>query len=89
MKNTGHTRKIDDTGRIVIPKALRTTLKLEVGDEVEFLIDEASNILGLKAYQASTTVDDFIEAIDNFMESSASQEVDEILKTLREKLLTQ
>lgn len=33
---TGIIRRIDDLGRVVIPKEMRTALKIEVGDALEF-----------------------------------------------------
>jgi AbrB family looped-hinge helix DNA binding protein len=31
------TRKIDDVGRIVIPKAMRSTFEIQEGDELELI----------------------------------------------------
>lgn len=39
MKATGIVRRIDDLGRVVIPKELRRTLGVETGDPVEFFAD--------------------------------------------------
>lgn len=36
MKATGIVRRLDDLGRVVVPKELRHTLKLKEGDAVEF-----------------------------------------------------
>lgn len=48
MKNCGIVRKIDDLGRIVIPKELRKTLSLEIGDGIE-IYTEGEMVL-LKKY---------------------------------------
>lgn len=48
MKNCGIIRKIDDLGRIVIPKELRRTLSLEIGDGIE-IYTEGEMVL-LKKY---------------------------------------
>lgn len=39
MKSTGIVRRIDDLGRIVIPKELRTTLGIKDGDPLEVFVD--------------------------------------------------
>ena len=39
MKNTGIVRKIDDLGRIVIPKELRDTRDITTGTPMEILCD--------------------------------------------------
>ena len=45
MKTTGVVRKIDQLGRIVIPKEIRKNLGMKDGDGVEFLIEEDTIIL--------------------------------------------
>lgn len=40
MKETGVTRKLDELGRVVIPKEIRTNYKIEEGDLIEFYLDE-------------------------------------------------
>ena len=45
MKSTGVIRRIDDLGRIVIPKEIRKNLKIKEGDTLEIFIDGASIVL--------------------------------------------
>ena len=40
MKATGIVRRLDDLGRVVVPKELRHTLKLKEGDAVELYTSE-------------------------------------------------
>lgn len=40
MKATGIVRKVDDLGRIVIPKEIRKSLQIREGDLLEIFIDE-------------------------------------------------
>lgn len=50
MKSTGIVRKIDELGRIVIPKELRRTLSIEDNvDSMEIFID--GNMIVLKKYE--------------------------------------
>ena len=45
MKSTGIVRRIDELGRVVIPKELRRTLDLNEGDPMEFYVDGDKVIL--------------------------------------------
>ena len=45
MKNTGIIRRIDELGRIVIPKKIRTKLNINIGDSMGNYIDGHSIIL--------------------------------------------
>ena len=49
MKSTGIVRNIDDLGRVVLPKELRTTMGLEIKDPMEFFID-GDNII-IRSYK--------------------------------------
>ena len=39
MKATGIVRRIDDLGRIVVPKEIRRTLRIREGDPLEIFTD--------------------------------------------------
>jgi len=52
MKATGIVRNIDNLGRIVIPKELRTTMEIEIKDPIEIYVDEKGNIV-LKKFKPS------------------------------------
>ena len=45
MKATGIVRKIDELGRLVIPKELRKTLSIEPSDSIEIYADEGGIVL--------------------------------------------
>lgn len=45
MKATGVVRRIDDLGRIVIPKEIRRTLKINEGDNLEIYVSDDSIVL--------------------------------------------
>ena len=45
MKSTGIVRKIDSLGRIVIPKELRGTLDINIGDSLEIFVENEKIIL--------------------------------------------
>lgn len=45
MKSTGIVRKVDELGRVVIPKELRRTLNIEEKDALEIYVDGERIIL--------------------------------------------
>ena len=49
MKATGIVRRIDDLGRVVIPKEIRRTLRIREGDPLEIFTDSEGEII-LKKY---------------------------------------
>lgn len=62
MKATGIVRKIDDLGRIVIPKEIRRTLRIDEGDPLEIYVDSIDNIeyVMLRKFQ---TEDDILKTV--------------------------
>ena len=51
MRSIGIVRKIDELGRIVLPKELRKSLEIAEGDPMEIFVD--SNTIILKKYEPS------------------------------------
>ena len=49
IKATGIVRRIDELGRLVLPKELRNTMQIQSGDPVEIYVEEDRIIL--KKYQ--------------------------------------
>ena len=49
MKATGIVRRIDDLGRVVVPKEIRRTLRIREGDPMEIYTDHEGNVI-LKKY---------------------------------------
>ncbi len=45
MKATGIVRRIDDLGRVVIPKEIRKTLRIREGDSLEIYTENAGEII--------------------------------------------
>mgnify|MGYP000229266106 CR=1 FL=1 len=56
MKSTGMTRRLDDLGRIVIPREIRSTLQLHEGDPMEILISDDGDIV-LRKYSVCWSVE--------------------------------
>ena len=51
MKSTGIVRRIDDLGRIVIPKEIRRSMRIREGDPLELFLD--GNNIVLNKYEVS------------------------------------
>ena len=70
MKATGIIRRIDELGRIVIPKEIRKILKIYEGEELEIYIDDLENII-LKKYSNIKNIKDFaqkyIDSLSNIL----------------------
>ena len=49
MKATGIVRRIDDLGRVVVPKEIRRTLRIREGDPLEIVTDREGEVI-LKQY---------------------------------------
>lgn len=60
MKATGIVRRIDELGRVVIPKEIRRTLRIKEGDPLEIFTDRDE--LMLKKYSPIATIERFSEA---------------------------
>lgn len=50
MKSTGVVRRIDDLGRIVIPKEIRRSLRIHDGESMEIFVD--NELIALKKYSS-------------------------------------
>lgn len=60
MKATGVVRRIDDLGRIVIPKEIRKTLRIKEGTPLEIFTEKEGNII-LKKYSPIGELTNFSE----------------------------
>ncbi|BBN97361.1 stage V sporulation protein T [Sporolactobacillus terrae] len=58
MKATGIVRRIDDLGRVVIPKEIRRTLRIREGDPLEIFVDHDGEVI-LKKYSPMSELSDF------------------------------
>lgn len=58
MKATGVVRRIDDLGRVVIPKEIRKTLRIKEGDPLEIFTDREGEII-LKKYSPIGELSEF------------------------------
>ena len=61
MKATGIVRRIDDLGRVVIPKEIRRNLHIREGEPLEIFVGEDNSIV-LKKYSAVGEIEAFASA---------------------------
>lgn len=67
MKATGITRRIDDLGRIVLPKEIRKRLKIKEGDMLEIYVQD-NGIIMLEKYEP---MDSLLKIADQYVETLA------------------
>ena len=82
MKSTGVVRRIDDLGRIVIPKEIRKTLRIKDGESVEIFLN--SNNIVLKKYSPMESLSDFYK---DYVESICSELGNNIMIVDRDKII--
>ena len=68
MKATGIVRRIDDLGRVVIPKEIRKTLRIKEGENLEIFIDDKENVV-LKKYSLMNKIEDFAQNLTDTLNS--------------------
>jgi len=62
MKATGIVRRIDDLGRVVIPKEIRRTMRIREGDPLEIYTDKDGEVI-FKKYSPMMELSDFAAQI--------------------------
>lgn len=87
MKGTGIIRRIDDLGRIAIPKEIRRTMKLKEGDPIEFYIGNGE--LYLKKYSPCDSVEREIDELKSYIEledmsQNSRDKINEKIEQMRE-----
>ena len=82
MKATGLVRRIDDLGRIVIPKEIRRMMRIREGDPLEIFTTSNGEII-LKSTEPNKLQE--IEVLDYF-DSLGEEEKKKLIKTLMNNL---
>lgn len=83
MKTTGVVRRIDDLGRIVIPKEMRRTLRIRDGESLEIFVED--EMIALKKYSSMSDLNDISDDLVNTINQVISKEV---LITDRDKVIS-
>lgn len=71
MKATGIVRRIDDLGRVVIPKEIRRTLRIREGDPLEIFVDREGEVI-LKKYSPIGELGDFAQEYADSLHQSTN-----------------
>ncbi len=74
MKATGIVRRIDDLGRVVIPKEIRRTMRIREGDPLEIYTDNDGEVI-FKKYSPIGEMSDFASSIAESISNSISMPV--------------
>lgn len=69
MKATGIVRRIDDLGRVVIPKEIRRTMRIREGDPLEIFTDKDGEVI-FKKYSPIGELSDFAGQICDSLHKS-------------------
>lgn len=72
MKATGIVRRIDDLGRVVIPKEIRRTLRIREGDPLEIFVDRDGEVI-LKKYSPIGELGEFAKEYADLLFESIGQ----------------
>ena len=82
MKNTGIVRKIDELGRLVLPKELRKVLNINSGDDFQITIDNEKIIL-----EKYSRLDNFEQTILNIINCFLSVKKNKIYLIINNKII--
>ena len=83
MKATGIVRRIDDLGRVVIPKEIRRELRIREGDPLEIFVDKNEGLVCFQRYDVEKNyLAELKRLSDNIAEHYWSPENDDNLKVI-------
>lgn len=83
MKRTGIIRRIDDLGRIVIPREIRNTLRIRENDPLEMFVHD--NAVVLVKYHAQKPVRETLDVLRELVEKDTNLKFGwELLAKIRE-----
>ncbi|MBQ7129048.1 MAG: AbrB/MazE/SpoVT family DNA-binding domain-containing protein [Clostridia bacterium] len=74
MKATGIVRRIDDLGRVVIPKEIRRTMRIREGDPLEIYTDNNGEVI-FKKYSPIGEMSDFASQISESISSATGSPI--------------
>lgn len=73
MKSTGVVRRVDDLGRIVIPKEIRRTLRIRDGESLEIFVDKET--IALKKFSKMTDIEDISKELVDIINNNINKNI--------------
>ena len=87
MKATGIVRRIDDLGRVVIPREIRRSMGILEGDVFEIFVDHNENTVCFKKYNSLGEVGSMLDTVESRTEhiksAGAQREAENLIRKLR------
>ncbi len=74
MKATGVVRRIDDLGRVVIPKEIRRTLRIREGDSLEIFVNNLGDVI-FKKYSPIADLSEFATAYSDAIYNTTRKDI--------------
>lgn len=84
MKATGIVRKVDDLGRVVVPKELRRTFGISIGDPMEFYVEDDAIVL--KKFDTAADLEQMLDRLESSLTAKEDLVVPEQLNALLDKV---
>ena len=81
MQKKGISRRIDELGRIVIPKEIRKNLKIRESDEIDIIQEGENIILNKHIISKDKILDEFIKILRKYLKKN-------VLYTSKDKILS-
>jgi transcriptional pleiotropic regulator of transition state genes len=66
MKEKGIVRSVDNLGRVVVPKEIRKTMKIDVGEPLEVFVQE--NMICLKKHNSYKNYIEMLEELSRWLD---------------------
>ena len=87
MKATGIIRRVDDLGRVVIPREVRRSMGINYEDTLEIFVDPIENMVCFKKYSPLGEVGSMLDSVEfhaEYIESAGAQrEAENLVRKLR------
>lgn len=82
MMCTGIVRRIDDLGRVVIPKEIRRNMGIKEGEPLEIYVDHETNSVVFKKHTEGSFAEAFSNLIEKYKDDEQAKSLIEIAKNL-------